>query len=456
LRPVESLPETPPAEFPLQVSVESPTQWGRVLTIEFARGRYDEEYERVVRDLRKRVVRPGFRKGKVPRQLVERDFGERIRADVLQALIPDVCDRAFKQERLDVISTPSVRTLDLEHPDTVRLEVELDVRPRIEFAPLENLQAERWITHVTDADTEAALQRLRDQQAEFVAVDRQAVDGDFVNVTYVPLDDAGNPQVSQQVENYPFQLGQRQVVAEIESAVRGLAVGGTARADVRYEPDGNTPGDAGKLVALLLTVKEVKEKRLPDLDDELARDLGQQDLEQLRSRVRADLSRRQAEENDRMLVEKLVDGLIAANPFEAPQTVVQRFLEAMESDFEARYQRAHRTLADADRQTFRNAARPEAERAARRTLLLEAIRTQFQIEVSEEDVDRWIEERVQAGGSESGTIRAFFAEPNRRRRLRNEMLEHRVLEFVRSKATIREVPRPAEPGAPSDRVAEGD
>jgi trigger factor len=245
-------------------------------------------------------------------------------------------------------------------------------------------------------------------------------------------------------------------VAEIESAVRGLATGDTARADVRYESDASAPGDAGKLVALLLTLKEVKEKRLPDLDDELARDLGQQDLEQLRGRLREDLSRRQDEENDHMLEERLVDALIAANPFDAPQTVVQRFLEAMESDFEARYRRARRELADADRQAFREAARPEAERAARRTLLLEALRTQFQIAVSEEDVDKWIEERVQAGGSESGTIRAFFADPQRRRRLRNEMLERRVLEFVRSKATIREVPRPAEPGAPSGHVAQGD
>ncbi len=431
--------------FDLKVTTENASAWGRILTIEFARTHFDAEREKVLRDLRRRVTRPGFRKGKVPRDLVERDFGARIQADTLEKLLPLVCSRAIEQEGLDVISAPSVKSLDLDHPEFVRMDVELDVRPKLNLGPLDNLQVERWKPALRDEDVEQALERVREEQAQFGAVEREARDGDFVLVSYVPLDDSGEERTSQRVDNYPFQLGQGQVVPEFENAVRGLSAGDSAKAEVHYADDHENKELAGRNVAFVLTLKEVKEKRLPELDDELARDLGLDDLATLRQRVRDDLEKKIEEESERDVREKIVDAILAAHPFEAPKTMVERYLDAVTQEYDERHRRMQAEPEPEKRDEFRNSARPAAERAVRRMLLVETLQDEQGLKATEEDVDKWIEERVQAENSADSRVRKFFADPERRRRLRNDLTEDKVFEFLKGKAQIRESERPASP-----------
>ena len=438
-------PTSPDATFDLKVTTESASAWGRILTIEFARSHFDAEREKVVRDLRRKITRRGFRKGKVPRELVERDFGARIQTDTLEKLLPVVCSRAIEQEGLDVISPPSVKSLDLDHPEHVRMDIQLDVRPTLRIGALDGVQAERWKAEVRDADIEQALERVREEQAQFEAAGREARDGDFVLVSYVPLDESGEERASQRVDNYPFQLGEKQVVAEFESAVRGLSAGDTAKAEVHYDDAHENQEFAGKDVTFVLTLKEVKEKRLPEPDDELARDLGLDDLAALRKRIRDDLEKKLEEESERDVREKLVDAILATNPFEVPKTMVERYLDAVIQDYDERHRRMQVEPVPAKRDEFRNSARPAAERAVRRMLLVEHLQKEHELKASEEDVDKWIEERVEAQDSADSRLRKFFADPERRRRLRSDLSEDRVFEFVKSKTQIKEVARPASP-----------
>jgi len=431
--------ETP---IELKVQTTNASTWGRILSIEFARTHLEAERARVVSDLRRKVVRPGFRKGKVPRELIERDFAARIDADALEKLIPTVTSRAIEQEGLDVISVPSVRTLDLDHPEFVRMDVEFDIRPRLPSIAPEALRVERWTPEVRDADIERALDSIREEQAQYVSVPREARDGDFVLVRYVPLDAAGNEIAAKRVENYPFQLGEGQVVAEFESAVRGLVAGQTARAEVHYAADHEDPELAGKLVAFVLTLQDVKEKHLPAVDEDLARDLGLENLEELRQRVRTDLEHKLTQESDRDLREKLVDAMIAQHAFDVPQSMVERYLDFVVADYEERHQRLRLELPAEKRDALRVSARPAAERAARRSLLLDHLATLHDLQASAEEVDRWIEEKVQADGRDAQRIRGFFAEPERRRRLRGDLTEDKVFAFVQGQAQVVEVPRP--------------
>ena len=425
----------------LKVRTTQASAWGRILSIEFPRQRFEAERARVLRDLRRQVARPGFRKGKVPLALVERDFAERIRADALEKLIPEITRSAIEQEGLDVISVPNVRTLDLDHPETVRMDVELDVRPQLPPLRPETWRVEAWKPEVRDTDVEQALAALREEHSQYLSVPREARDGDFVVVSYVPVDAAGREQKAQRVENYPFQLGEGQVVVEFEAAVRGLVAGQTARAQVQYAADHDNQEVAGKLVAFVLTLQDVKEKHLPALDDELARDLGLEDFASLRQRVHDDVGRRLAAESDRDLREKLVDAGIAAHPFEVPQSMVERFLDFVVADYEERHRRMRLELASERRDELRQTARPAAERAARRALLVEHLAAAHSLQATPEEVDMWIEEKVQPDGPDAARLRRFFAEPDRRRRLHSDLTEDKVFAFVRSQAQVVEVPR---------------
>lgn len=433
-----------PAED-LRVTTTESSQWGRVLSIEVPRDRYEATRARVLRDVRRQVTRPGFRKGHVPTAIVERDFAERIQSGALEEFIPKVCDQAITDAALDVISSPRIRNLVLDDPSVVRFDVELEVRPQFTLTGVEGLNATRPSMPIDDSHVDRALEEVRDNHAQFIAVEREARDGDVVVVSYVPLDEAGQPRTAQRVENQPFELGAHAVVEEFENAVRGRSAGDSAETSIQYPADYGDAGLAGKRVAFLLTLQTVKEKRLPELDDEFGRDLGAESLADLRARIRTDLERRAHDESERELRESLVDALIAANNFEVPPSMAERYREAMWDDYEERARRAGQPFDDEVRQKFQEAMHPVAERAVRRGLLLDAVSEQHQLVASEEDVDRWIDEKVQAGGSGAAEVRAFFAERTRRRRLKNELTENKIFEFLQSRANITEVQRTTAP-----------
>jgi trigger factor len=432
----------------LEISTQSPTQWGRVLSIAVPRTRYDAVRAAVARDLRKRIVRPGFRKGHVPAAIVERDFAASIDESALERLIPEVADQAIAREGLEVLSQPRVHNVVLDDPQAVKFDLALEVRPRFELRPLDGLQATRWTMAIRDEHIDTALGELRQEHAQYVDVDREARDGDLVVVAYVPLDDAGEERDDQRVENYPFRLGAGDIVAEFEGAARGRRAGETSPAQVAYPDDHEDPALAGRNVSFRITIRSVKEKRLPELDDDLAREVGVEDLATLRAQVRTDLERRVGEESRRDLHESLVDHLLQQNPFEAPQSLVEQYLDYVRKDWEGRQQRLRMPEPDAaQRDEFLRAARPAAERAVRRGLLLDQLASQHGITVSEADVDKWIEERVLASGSRGAEVRGFLSESGRRRRLRSDLVEDRVFEFLVGQASITEVERTAQPGA---------
>jgi trigger factor len=427
----------------LNVSTRSPSQWGRVLSIEVPRARYDAVRANVMRDLRKRLVRPGFRAGHVPAAIVEREFAERIDSSTLEKFVPDVCGQAIEHTALDVISTPRVSNLELDDPAVIRLEVAFDVRPTIAVGELDGIRGTRWTLAITDDHVRRTLDDAREQHAQYMSVERGAQDGDFVQVNYVPLDASGREVAAKRVENYAFQIGDGNVAPEFEAAVRGRGPGETANAEVQYPADYGDAEVAGKTVAFILTIVAVKEKRLPAADDDFGRELGVQDLAELESRIRADLERRVREESERDLRDSLVQWLLQANRFEAPESMVEQFLEAAVADYDASWKRLGVQPQDEKRQEFERAARPAAERAVRRALVLESLAKQHGLLVTEEEVDRWIEDKVQASGPAASEVRAFFADVRRRRRLRGELSDDKVFEFLKGKAEISEVSRPA-------------
>ena len=219
-------------------------------------------------------------------------------------------------------------------------------------------------------------------------------------------------------------------------------MGESGRTEVHYPESTENPDLAGKTVAFQVTVQAVKEKRVPTADDDLARDLGMEDFATLQAHIRHDLERRVQEESERDLRESLVEDLLVTNPFDAPESMVEQYLDAVRADWEERRQRMHLPVPeDAEREQFLQEARPAAARFVKRGLLLDKLCQEHGIQVSEEDVDKWIEEKVQAGGSGSTDVRAYFADARRRRRLRSELTEERSFDFLKSKARIEEVSR---------------
>jgi trigger factor len=153
------------SEAELQISTQSPSQWGRVLSIAVPKARYTALRAEVARDIRKRVARPGFRKGHVPAAIVERDFAASIDEGALERLIPAACDQAIQREGLEPLSQPRVHNLVLDDPELVKFDLSLEVRPRFEVGPLDRLAGTRPVATVTDGHIDQALAELREEHA---------------------------------------------------------------------------------------------------------------------------------------------------------------------------------------------------------------------------------------------------------------------------------------------------
>jgi trigger factor len=266
-------------------------------------------------------------------------------------------------------------------------------------------------------------------------------------VSFVPTDAEGREITAQKTENHSFQVGGGGSIPQFDAAVRGLAKGGTAQAEVSYPDDHADPALAGRAVAFVLTLGSVKEKRRPAFDDDFARDLGFEDLNVLRTQARNEVERRLQSESERTLRESLVDSLLQANPFEAPESMVEQAMEHALADYDRTWQRIGMEPDPEHRQEYAKATRPAAERIVKRALALESLSAQHGLVVAEEDVDRWIEDKVLASGSGANDVRAFFTDVRRRRRLRSELSDDKVFEFLKGKAEITEVQRPADPPA---------
>jgi len=392
---------------------------------------------RVQRDARL----PGFRRGKVPLNLVRSRFGDEVRQAVAEALIPAVYRRAVDEAQLRPVEDPEFRELELEEGRPLRFTAVVEIKPAIALGEYRGVSVQHSPLPVTDADVEGTLGALADQRATLVTVTRAARVGDFVVIDYELRPEGGEPRSE---KGYAFEVGGGRVLPEMDEAVIGLEAGAERRVQVRF-PDGHPREELrGRAGELALRVVEVKEKEVPPVDDELARGLGTHDtLAELQEAVRARLVADRTRQDRRALEEAIVDAALARHDFVVPESLVVRELShrighARES---LRRQGVDPDAVRWDYQKLAAELRPDAERSVRRALLLEAIAAREEITVSDADVDAEVARLAEESGRAPQTIRSLLERGNELDGLRLTLREKKTVALLVEHAKI----EPAEP-----------
>ena len=381
---------------------------------------------RVQRDARL----PGFRRGKVPLNLVRSRFGDEVRQAVAEALIPAVYRRAVDEAQLRPVEDPEFRELELEEGRPLRFTAVVEIKPAIALGEYRGVSVQHSPRPVTDADVEGTLAALADQRATLVTVTRSARVGDFVVIDYELRPEGGEPRSE---KGYAFEVGGGRVLPEMDEAVIGLEAGAERRVQVRF-PDGHPREELrGRAGELALRVVEVKEKEVPPVDDELARGLGTHDtLAELQEAVRARLVADRARQDRRALEEAIVDAALARHDFVVPESLVVRELShrighARES---LRRQGVDPDAVRWDYQKLAAELRPDAERSVRRALLLEAIAAREEVTVSDADVDAEVARLAEESGRAPQTIRSLLERGNELEGLRLALREAKTLALL--------------------------
>ena len=412
------------------------------MRIEVPADKVTEELDNLYQDLQKKAKLPGFRRGRVPLSVLKTYFEGSIKKDALDRLIPYAYQEALKENDFIPCSEAQIEEVKCQERGPLSFKATVEIKPKVILKRYKGLKAKRIVKRVTEEDVNRALERLAARHAEFIAIEnRPAKKGDWVIIDFVGSI-AGKPFKDNEVQNLPLEIGTKTLVSDFEDRLIGFKKGEEKEIRVKFPLDYHNKELAGREVLFKVNLKEIKEKRLPRLDDEFAKDLKFANLEELKKRIREDLERYEREHSVRLLRDNLVDWLIRKTPFPLPEAMVERELEVMieEALTRIRSLRLDPERIGIEEAKLREKYRPTAERRVKSTLILEEIARQEDIEVDEEEIEKRIQEMASSTGQKKEDLRDFFnREKSHLGGLKEEIRLEKALDFIVNEARVKEV-----------------
>ena len=437
---VSAASAVPPVSPDWKVEIRETKAYERRLEVEVPSERVEEEVESLYRDYARKVSVPGFRKGKVPKDILKARYGPAIEQEAVDSLIPKVYKDILREKDLHPVSEAELVEAKLTEEKNLRFSLTFEVVPAFELKPYRGLALYKHLHHVTPKDVEEVLSSLRESKATFAPVERPAVRGDQLLVDLTPRDESGRANETKKMANVPIELGSEGLLPKFNEKLEGLSPGQEAEVEVHYPGDFREPDLAGRTVAYQAAVREVKEKHLPPLDDALAKDLGTETLEALKAQVDKDL-RDQMERRSQADLEAQAIGLvIKENPVEVPDSMLKNFLSSIAEDMKKRV-----PPEKYDEAKVKEENREQALWLLRRTLVEDEIARREALEPTEEETRERIERYATLAPKQAEAIRASYAKRRNRRRLEDELREEKVLQFLIREAEVKselEMPGP--------------
>jgi trigger factor len=415
----------------LQIDVQERERWRRTLSVTVPAEVVSEERSRTIKRLAGKLKLPGFRKGKVPASVVEKQYGPTLQKETLDRVIGEAYRTALTERALQPISEAEVETIDYKPEEDLTFRISFDVRPDIRIERTSGFEVERPRVPVTDPEVEQVIARLRDQAGTWnpAADPGPALDGDLVTVRIAHLDDDGEPNGEPQ--GYQLIVGDGDAIPDVEAAIQTLDPGTSGDFTVRFPDDFPNPDRRGEEQRLRISVIDRRTKELPPLDDAFAKAVGDfESLDALRTRIRADLEAEAAGHADSVATVRLLDAILAANPFEVPRSMVERYIESVLGDTsKASPQEVEQAKAE---------VRPDAELGVKRMFLINHVADQHGLHATQEDVSARIAEMAEGGGVTPAQVRAQLEKAGRLDGLQRELTDRKVFAFLREQSEIRD------------------
>ncbi len=422
----------------MKVSTEPVEKSQVTLNIEMEAAEVDKYLDKAYSRLVRRVSIPGFRKGKAPRDILERHIGkDTLFQEALEDLIPATYKEALESQEIDAIAQPQFELIKTE---PLIFKAVVPLKPTIKLGDYKQIKVESEPVEIKEEDIEATIEQLRHQQAILSPVDRPVQFDDIVTIDVEGTRD-GEPFPIRKDIVYEVTREARLPLPGFAEKLEGMSKGEEKSFVLSYPPDYEMKELAGKEHAFKITATEVKEKKLPEVDDEFAKSLGKEDLASLREQIASNLKAR-AEERARLeLEQKAVDAVVELSEVEYPLVLAEREIDRLLSD-EARQftegitglenylKTLNKTMDD-----HREELRPMANRRVIRSLVLGKITEAEKIEVDDSEIDAEIEKMVKDADKQADEMKKFFSLPQARESIKQFLLGRKAVERLVQIAT---------------------
>jgi trigger factor len=415
---------------------ETASNTKREIQVEVPADEVTRETDTLIQKYQKLARLPGFRRGHVPASIIRQRFAEDLKSDVVETLVPKYFRKEADKLGLFPVSQPRVTDLHVHEGEPLRFTASFEVMPEIKVEGYKELRADKPAISVTDEEVEQSLKDLQEQRATFTAIEGSTLsDGDFAQVSLdgVPKGDAAGTKPVH-MDDILVEIGGKSTMPEFNENLRGASSGDERTFDVVYPPDFSDQRLAGKTFTYTVKIQAIKQKTLPELNEQFAKELGDfADLNAVRQRIREGMEAERKHAAEREAKEKLVAELIKRNEFEVPEALVDRQIDV-------RLERGLRALAaqgmkpeDIKKMDFnrlRAGQREQAAQEVKASLLLEKIAGEEKIEVGDEEIDREVKALAEQSKQTPEAIRSRLTREGALDRIRNRIRHEKTLEFL--------------------------
>jgi len=398
------------------------------------------EIDKAYQTLARRAHIRGFRPGKAPREVLQRVYGSQVLGDVMNALVQSTLPKALSENNVVPITQPSVEPGKVDAKETFSYVARFEVTPDVQEVKFEGFTLTRPKAEVTDAMVDEQLEGIRQQHATLKTPEpaRPAKKGDVVTIDFtVSVDDKEVKDGGGQ--GVQIELGAGQALPELDAALEGKSAGDKVDVDTKFGENHSRTDFRGKTGRFAVTLTDVKERVLPALDDELAKDAGSfQTLVELRADVHTKLEKMVKDRAEMALAEQIVQKLNDENPLDLPPSLVDQQQRVLEQEVVQSARRLGQRITQEQLASMHDRIRADAEKKVRAGLLMAAIAKKLDMKVTDDDLEKGLAELAQDSGKNIAKLRVEYREKSKRDMLIGMILEDKILDHIESKSKITE------------------
>ena len=403
------------------------------------------QYQDMLREYSKNLQIPGFRKGKVPQEVLERKFGEALKQDALGRIAENALKEVFSDENTPrnekplPYSTPEIKDeLKLDFDKDLEISVVYDVLPDVKIGAWKGLNVEYPYAEVTEEDIDRELELVRERNAIVMDRDNDAAakNGDVVTVDYQIFDEDGSAPSDLRRNDFVYTLGTDSNIYQFDNEIEGMKKGETKEFEKKYENDFIEKSLAGKTRKIQLTLKSLKEKKLPDLDDDLAQDVDEKfkTLDDLKNNIREKLNKNLERRLRNIKTNELLKSIMENTPVIIPESMIEAEIEGRWRRLARYYNTDAKTLAQImnsgeGHEEMEKEWREVAQKALHSRLIIETLLEEQKIEITDEDVQKEIERIADENGAEVSEIKKHY-DDQALNYLKEDIKEQRLIDMM--------------------------
>ena len=422
----------------MHISVEKSTTLERRLTVEVPEDRIATEVQVRLDKLSKTARIPGFRQGKAPLKVVRQRFGSRVRDEVVGEILQSSFGEAMNKEDLRPAGQPVIDKVENTRGSGLRYTAVFEVFPQFELTPVDQLQLVRRTCDIGDADVDTMIEKLREQNKEWLAVERSAADGDQLSIDFVGTIE-GVPFEGGAGENFTVQLGTGTMLEGFEAGLLGKAAGDKASLDLRFPDAHRNPDLAGKPVRFEITVSKVSESLLPEISASFIEKFGVKEggVEAFRKEVRQNMEKERVRALRQQFTAEVMDKVAAANDFELPSSLIQseaqRLRQQVAREMGMRGLNPSNAIAE-----FENSVLAQAHKRVKLGLVMAEIVKQAQLKADAAKVRQTIEGMAASYEDPAAVVKWYYENPQQLQQIEGMCLEDEAVNWIAGSAQVTE------------------